>query len=292
MAKLAVDRTTARGGKLRSCAWHAPQEGRKGSLIEHEVANGTGQLRQQIEALGPWFHNLRIHGEQTAPHHFLGDYPATKWQRVAPAVPEDLRGASVLDIGCNAGFYSIELKRRGAGRVLGIDADEDYLRQARFAADQLQMDIEFRKCSVYDVDTLHESFDIVLFMGLFYHLRYPLFALDRIVQRVQGVLVFQTLTRPNPEAPERCPVEDDYDFWQDSIFSEPGFPRMAFIEKSYAGDCTNWWVPNVPAVEAILRSAGLEIFCHPEPETWFCAPANVKRRDRYVQELEFAGQLW
>jgi tRNA (mo5U34)-methyltransferase len=72
------------------------------------------QIRQRIRELGDWFHNLNLHGVQTAPNHFLGDYPETKWRNFANAIPADLRGKSVLDIGCNAGFYSIEMKRRGA----------------------------------------------------------------------------------------------------------------------------------------------------------------------------------
>jgi ribosomal protein L11 methylase PrmA len=55
--------------------------------------------------------------------------------RFAHAVPEDLTGRTVLDIGCNAGFYAIEMKRRGAARVVGVDSDERYLDQARFAAE-------------------------------------------------------------------------------------------------------------------------------------------------------------
>ena len=83
----------------------------------------------------------------------------------------DLTGKTVLDIGCNGGFYSIEMKRRGAERVLGIDHDEQYLEQARFAGEVLELDIEFRKMSVYELPQLREKFDVVLFMGVFYHLR-------------------------------------------------------------------------------------------------------------------------
>ena len=61
-------------------------------------------IRQQVRALGQWFHNLDLHGVQTAPDHFLGDYPRVKWQRFAHAIPDDLQGRTVLDIGCNAGF--------------------------------------------------------------------------------------------------------------------------------------------------------------------------------------------
>src|SRR5687768_9004386 len=93
------------------------------------------EIQRRVRELGPWFHNLSLQGVQTAPNHFLGDYPAVKWRRFAHAVPSDLSGKSVLDIGCNAGYYAIEMKRRGAARVVGIDDDENYLAQARFAAE-------------------------------------------------------------------------------------------------------------------------------------------------------------
>ena len=73
----------------------------------------TEQIRQRVEELGEWFHNLDLGGVQTAPDHFLGDYPQIKWRQFSSAIPEDLIGKSVLDVGCNGGFYSIQMKRRG-----------------------------------------------------------------------------------------------------------------------------------------------------------------------------------
>src|SRR5512144_3049263 len=93
------------------------------------------EIRQRISELGQWFHNLDLQGIQTAPDHFLGDYPAFKWRSFEHSIPQDLRGRTVLDVGCNAGFYSLELKRRGADLVVGVDSDEAYLAQARFAAE-------------------------------------------------------------------------------------------------------------------------------------------------------------
>src|SRR3954468_19855077 len=88
-------------------------------------ANGASvdkaALARRIRELGDWFHNLDLHGVPTAPSHFLGDYPAIKWRRFAHAVPADLSGWTVLDIGCNGGFYALEMKRRGASQVLAID---------------------------------------------------------------------------------------------------------------------------------------------------------------------------
>src|SRR5919108_3089921 len=92
-------------------------------------------LARQIAELGEWFHNINLLGVWTAPAHFLGDFPNLKWKHIATEIPQDLSGATVLDIGCNGGFYAIEMKRRGAERVIGIDVDERYLNQARFAAD-------------------------------------------------------------------------------------------------------------------------------------------------------------
>ena len=228
----------------------------------------SADIKQRIEQLGPWFHNIELRGIPTAPDHFLGNYPRTKWRKFEHAIPADLTGKSVLDIGCNAGFYSIEMKRRGASRVLGLDFDDAYLEQARFAAELAETDIEFRKLSVYDVGALGERFDVVIFMGVLYHLRHPLLALDLIREHVAGdMLIFQSMQRGSQEV---FPVKEDYDFWQEKIFADPSFPRLHFIEHRYANDPTNWWIPNRAATEAMLRSAGFSIEAHPEDEVYIC----------------------
>ncbi len=226
------------------------------------------EIRRRAEALGPWFHNLDLRGVRTAPDHFLGDYPNVKFQGFAHALPADLTGKTVLDIGCNGGFYSMEMKRRGAARVLGVDSDEDYLAQARFAADVMGYDIEFRQLSVYDVAALGERFDVVVFMGVLYHLRHPLLALDLIHEHVAGdLLLFQSMQRGSTDVE---PVADDYPFQETGHFDAPGYPKLHFIEKDYSGDPTNWWTPNRACTEAMLRSAGFVIESHPEEEVYLC----------------------
>lgn len=230
------------------------------------------EIQERVDALGPWFHNLNLAGVPTAPCHFLGDYPAIKWQRFSGAIPADLAGRSVLDIGCNAGFYSIEMKRRGAARVLGIDSDEDYLAQARFAAEVHDMDIEFHKLSVYDLGVLGERFDIVLFMGVLYHLRHPLLALDLIHEHVaDDLMVFQSMQRGSATVDQ---VDENYDFWQTEHFDRPSYPKLHFVEQRYADDWTNWWIPNRAATEAMLRSAGFAPIAHPEDEVYICRRAD------------------
>ena len=245
-------------------------------------------IEQRVRELGDWFHNLDLHGVPTAPEHFLGDFPNVKWKEIASSIPADLRGATVLDIGCNGGFYSLEMKRRGAARVLGIDVDDRYLAQARFAAETLGYEIELEKRSVYEVDQIAGQFDFVFFMGILYHLRYPMYALDKVVKKVGGRLVFQTMIRGSEQT---CRWEKNYHFWNKEIFQDRDFPCMYFIEHEYANDPTNWWIPNRGAAEAMLRSTGMEILEHPEEETWICAPTNVLVRGRYVLDLELEGTL-
>jgi len=228
----------------------------------------TEQIQENVLKLGKWFHNIDLNGIKTAPDHFLGDYPNIKFQSFAHGLPKDLTGKSVLDVGCNAGFYSIEMKKRGAERVVGIDSDERYLAQARFAAETLGFDIEFRNLSVYEVAELGEKFDVVIFMGVLYHLRHPLLALDLLYENVVGdVFIFQSMQRGSNVVE---PLENDYEFSETGIFSSPHFPQMYFIEKNYSHDPTNWWIPNRAGAEAMLRSSGFEITDHPEEEVYIC----------------------
>jgi tRNA (mo5U34)-methyltransferase len=230
------------------------------------------ELERRVRALGPWFHNLDLRGVKTAPEHFLGDYPKTKWSRFEHALPTDMHGMRVLDIGCNAGFFALEMKRRGAERVVGIDSDARYLAQAELASEVLGLHIELAQLSVYEVEQLREKFDWVIFSGVLYHLRYPLLALDLIrTHVVSDMLLFQSMQRGSQEVSE---LANDYPFAEEAIFDEPGYPRLHFVEKRYSNDPTNWWIPNRACAEAMLRSAGFTITAHPETEVYLCRTAD------------------
>lgn len=244
-----------------------------------------GDPAREIADLGPWFHNLHLpDGTQTFPDHWLGDFPSFKWRQLESRLPADLAGWTALDVGCNAGFYSFELARRGA-TVVGLDADRHYLDQARWAAERFGMEerVSFRQGQVYDLGREPGDYDLVLFMGVFYHLRYPQLALDVLARKARRMLVFQTLTAPGDEAvepPEDLPLDA-----RDRL-GEPGWPRMSFIEHRLAGDPTNWWAPDHACVEAMLRSAGLAVTDRPGHEIYLCKPdparaALAAQRDRY-----------
>jgi tRNA (mo5U34)-methyltransferase len=266
------------------------------SLLQHYVSAPTKEREAEIAALGPWFHNLHLpDGAQTAPGHALGDFPAFKWRDIAPHVPEDLTGWTALDIGCNAGYYTFELAKRGA-RVTGIDVEPLFLRQAEWAAAEfgVQDRVEFRRMQVYDLAHWTEAYDLVLFMGVFYHLRYPLLGLDLVAEKVRRLMVFQTLTMLGDEVYEGS--SNGMGLMDREAFDAPGWPRMAFIEHEYVGDPTNWWAPNHAGVEAMLRSSGLRVVERPGHEMYLCEPdpdSKVWVRGRGQAELRSAtGRQW
>lgn len=250
---------------------------------------------EKIKELAPWFHNIHLpDGSQTAPNHSLGDFPGFKWKKIAPAIPEDLSGWRVLDIGCNAGFYSVELARRGA-EVLAIDLDEHYLRQAQWVAGEFDLtgQIQFKQMQVYDLAHVGEEFDLVWFMGVFYHLRYPMLALDILSQKTRKMMVFQTLMVPGDGQLE---IPNDLNLNERELLSHKHWPSMAFIEHQLAGDPTNWWSPNKPGILAMLRSCGFKVTSMPEDET-FLAQKDEKANPstvtwNYSEYLAATGKNW
>jgi tRNA (mo5U34)-methyltransferase len=259
--------------------------------IQEEKSAASEKTYDQVESLAPWFHNLHLpDGTQTAPDHFLGDFPAYKWQELASELPDDLHGWTALDIGCNAGFYSLELARRGAC-VTAIDSNPHYLNQARWAAGEFELtkQINFRQMQVYGLARDNTCYDLVLFLGVMYHLRYPLLGLDIATQQVRRLFCFQSLSLPGKEV---FIDTRNRQFDERELMLDAGWPKMAFIEDRFANDPTNWWVPNHACIEAMLRSCGMRIVTRPGQEVYLCEPdpttpscAQSWNRDEYEAAL-------
>jgi hypothetical protein len=113
------------------------------------------------------------------------------------------------------------------------------------------------------------AFDLVVFMGVFYHLRYPLLGLDIAAQRTGRLMLFQTLSLPGEEIAQQI---EDLSIEDRSPMLQEGWPKMAFIEHSLAGDRTNWWAANHAGIEAMLRSSGLRVVARPGQEVYLCEP--------------------
>ena len=181
----------------------------------------------------------------------------------------------MLDIGCNGGFYSIEMKRRGADRVLASISTRTIWPRRGSPRASRACDIEFRQLSVYDVGALGERFDIVLFMGVLYHLRHPLLALDLIREHVVGdLMVFQSMQRGSADV---APVERRLSVLERGRLRRAGTTRkMHFIEHSYAGR-SHQLVGAQPGLRRghAAQRPGFEIVAHPEAEVYVCRRAGA-----------------
>jgi tRNA (mo5U34)-methyltransferase len=212
-----------------------------------------------IQSQTYWYHRIYVgNGLYTMPK---APYHELVWQRFRPAFPADLRGASVLDVGSNAGFFSLQLKLLGAGRVLGIELIDMYLRQADTIKQWWGVDIEYRLGDAHEVDRLNEQFGLVVFAGILYHLKNPLYVLEHVGRVCTDAVLIET----------ECIVDDA----RNTVVARRGARGQAtltptkkgfmkFVEADELdGDGSNWWIPDAECVMGMLRVAGFRYFSKP-----------------------------
>jgi tRNA (mo5U34)-methyltransferase len=209
-----------------------------------------------VERLRPWFHCIDLgNGIQTKTASVAGepvDHPQGVWQTIREYLPEDLSGKSLLDVGCNGGFYAIEANRRGAARVVGIDAQRFVIQQALFVRQVLGLNIEFRRMSVYDLNLRTMGrFDITLALGLIYHCKHLIRALENLWQVTKDLLIIETAVYP----PERVPAPFEHPV------VGPGRTMHAFAYVANPPDAQeslyNWFLPSVEGFQALLHNVGV-----------------------------------
>jgi tRNA (mo5U34)-methyltransferase len=224
-------------------------------------------VAKSVERLGPWYHNVVFApGVMSNPSN--PDYPASRWRVLDGVIPRDLTGKSVLDIGCNSGFFSLEMKKRKAQRVVGVDIMPHLLAQSRFASHWFDLPMELYECGAYDVTSLGTTFDVVVFIGVLYHLKHPLYALEQIASICKETMYFQSVIRG--PAGDVDPAED-YPVNETAVFDQPAWPKLYFIEKKFNGDESNWWFATRSCLKAMLRTAGFRsVEDTANPEIFVC----------------------
>lgn len=202
----------------------------------HEVMMDKKEIEREIAKVH-WYHSIDLGGGIVTPGIAQN---ANGWKFLG--LPDDLSGKTVLDIGAWDGFYSFEAERRGASRVLATDSfvweGKTWGSKAGFdlARKLLDSKVEDRLIDVLELCPEEVGvFDVVLFLGVLYHMRHPLLALEKVCSVTRGLAV----------------VESEVDMLD--------FPRpaMAFYPgRELANDPTSWVGPNLAGIEALLKAAG------------------------------------
>lgn len=209
------------------------------------------EVRARIAAVPHWYHPIEVR-----PGIITPGVNAAQTVLEMLDLPLDCRGMRALDLGTRDGFFAFELERRGA-EVVAVDyvsmADSGF----GVAAELLGSRVTYQQRNLYDITTVDlGTFDIVLFLGLLYHLPDPLGALRVVRNLTRQRMYLETLVLDfGPEMDE--------------------LPLMRFFAGStWAGDPTNYWGPNLRCVEEMLG------------ETEFAARRVVRTGDRCVFACE------
>lgn len=176
-------------------------------------------------------------------------------------IPTELSGLRILDIAPWNGFFSFECIRRGASEVVSLGPDDPDKTGYNRVKDLLNIEnCRYVRASVYDLNLRdHGAFDIVLFLGLLYHLRHPLLALDKIFDISSKYLYVDTPIIDwkvydksiNEKVHERIIL--------DGIVIHNLMPMVYFTKGAETGDLYNWFIPNRHAFHDWVESAGFQI---------------------------------
>ena len=231
------------------------------------------EVEREMRSLGWWYQHFELPNKlRTGTGQEPGYDALNRWNFIAAHVPLDLTGKTVLDLGGNAGFFSIQMKLRGAAKCILVDPFVEFNRQARFAAEQfgVELDIVNEDAHTFCLTT-EERFDFVIFLGLMYHLKYPGIVLDRLAEMTKERIYIQSFLIG--EETDQYEEKSDYErVKDDALLKDPAYPKLMFVENLYNGDVTNWWIPNYTALSALIRSAGLKILDRPHPQIIVAEP--------------------
>ena len=169
-----------------------------------EDGQNTEDVQRRVDELGWWYHHFELpSGVWTGTGEPPAYDPVERWELFEPHLPDDLQGKSVLDVGGNSGYFSLRMKQRGAGRCVMVEPIVEFVDQATFVFEQfgVEVDVVCEDVHAYCLTT-DERFDYALFLGLFYHLKYPVLVLDRLAEMTKELIFFNShIEGIPPEAP-------------------------------------------------------------------------------------------
>ena len=235
------------------------------------------EARARIGAHPLWYHRIElVSGVFTPGSH---DSQGALIRLDALGLPYDLSGQRVLDVGCRDGFFSFELERRGA-TVVGVDYAEPTATGFSIASEILGSRVEYLTENVYDLTPeKHGRFHLILFLGVLYHLRNPLLALDRlrdVAMDDSEIFVETQLT-----------TEDE--------LRSSDTPMFEFLPRDqHKGDATNMWAPNGAGLAAALEECQFDVIAEAQEggRGWLRARAVTDTELERFRRLDASRGVW
>jgi tRNA (mo5U34)-methyltransferase len=209
-------------------------------------------IQQKINSVPHWYHQIEI-----APGIITPGVNAAGSVLELLNLPEDCTGMRALDIGARDGFFSFELERRGAD-VLAIDYVAPTQTGFAVASELLGSKVTYEVANVYDLSPeRYGQFDIVLFLGVLYHQRNPLLALDKIWSVCRDKLLVESQVIDNGVLDLESGEMQTLSVIAPKLVSSPiiqFYPRNVLNN-----DFTNYWAPNMACLRAMLEDANFVV---------------------------------
>lgn len=221
------------------------------------MTNDIQSIKEKISSVLHWYHQITMPDGSVTPG--LNQSAATMAIYEKLGFPTDLRGKRVLDVGCADGYYSFICEKRGAGEVIAIDYRQPTASGFSVAASILESNVKHVVDNVYDISPeKYGTFDFVIFVGVLYHLRNPLLALDNL----------RKMAKPDATVLIESHIADDE--IQETLRSENlteaqmnAINKISLWKFYYANtlnnDASNKWAPNFKALGEVCKEAQLEI---------------------------------
>jgi len=229
------------------------------------------QITALIGEVKFWYHQIELAPGVITPG--INDSAKVLDNLDALGLPKKAEALRVLDIGCRDGYFAFEMERRGA-EVIGIDYAPSRTTGFDTAAKIFESKVPYIVENVYNLTPeAYGTFDIVLFLGVIYHLRNPLLALDKIraVVRPQGTLFVESVIAA------------------DEAIASINIPLWRFYpDNSLNKDATNKWAPNMIGLQSVIEGAGFQIqnSLSDGARGLVTARAVVDARQQYFQQLD------
>jgi tRNA (mo5U34)-methyltransferase len=211
------------------------------------------RAREAIAKQEIWHHRIEV-----APGVWTPGLQDTAAVLAQIGMPEDLSGMRVLDVGARDGFFTFEAERRGAREVVALDNESPHRTGFAIAAELLGSKAAYVTENVYSLrPERYGHFDLVLFLGVIYHLRHPLLGLDRIhdVCSPEALLLIETHMIDEG-------LVDEAGEWRRLADFDPRLASIPIAQyypaDTLGDDSTSQWAPNRVALEAWLRGSGFD----------------------------------
>jgi tRNA (mo5U34)-methyltransferase len=203
------------------------------SAVLSGVTDPNKKKLEKLARLG-WYHSMELPDGRVIPGFLSLDSLRNRMTQFP--VPADLRGKRALDIGAWDGWFTFELERRGA-RVMAVDSTA--FERFGVARDLLGSQAEYR---IEDVCRLSPAqigyFDIVMFLGVLYHLKHPMLALEKVCELSTDMVCVESFVSGDGGDLSAKPVMEFYETTE------------------LCGQFDNWVGPNTACLLAMCRSAG------------------------------------